>query len=64
MCSKIYWDNTDFYDFATFSRWREQITVPDLDKIDWSGVRSRVEKVDRDAQLVMGFVEMGIFERS
>lgn len=54
----------DGHPIRDFSRWREQITIPGLDGIDWSGVKERSKKVDRDANLVMGFVEMGIFERS
>ena len=45
------------------SRWREQVSVPDLDAIDWTGV-SRDAEVDREISLVSGFVEMGLFERS
>ena len=44
--------------------WREQITVPDLDAMDWDSVVSRVAEVDRDEYLVSGFVEIGVFERS
>lgn len=44
--------------------WREQITVPNLDEIDWAPVKSQAAEVDRDACLVCGFVEMGLFERS
>lgn len=47
-----------------FAQWRDQITIPDLDRVDWSGVTKRAQSADRDAQLTMGFVEMGIFERS
>jgi hypothetical protein len=43
--------------------WREQITVPNLDEVDWAPVKAQVDKVDRDACLVSGFVEMGLFER-
>jgi len=44
--------------------WREQITVSNLDEIDWAAVKSQADEVDRDACLVCGFVEMGLFERS
>lgn len=54
----------DGHPVREFSRWREQMIIPDLDAIDWSGVRRRAEEADRDIRLVMGFVEMGIFERS
>ena len=46
------------------SLWREQITIPNLDEIDWSGVKKRAEQIDRETELVSGFVEMGLFERS
>ena len=45
-------------------RWREQITIPDVSKIDWSGVETQAASIDRDACIVRGFVEMGLFERS
>ena len=45
-------------------RWREQITIPDVSKIDWSGVEAKAAAIDRDACIVRGFVEMGLFERS
>lgn len=45
-------------------KWHEQITIPDVSKLDWSGVASKAREVDRDAFLVRGFVEMGLFERS
>lgn len=46
------------------ARWREQITMPQLDNIDWSFVKAQALKVDRETSLVSGFVEMGLFERS
>ena len=46
------------------ARWREQITIPDLDAVDWSTAGQRASEVDRETQLVSGFVEMGLFERS
>ncbi len=46
------------------SCWCEQITVPNLDGIDWSSMRRRSDEVDRDKHLVCGFIEMGLFERS
>ena len=44
--------------------WRSQLAMPDLDEIDWTNVRTEALQVDRDACLVSGFVEMGLFERS
>jgi hypothetical protein len=45
-------------------RWREQLTLPDLDALDWSAARERAGEVDRGSHLVQAFVEMGLFERS
>jgi len=45
-------------------QWREQITVPDALAQDWDRIRAEVDGVDRDEYLVMGFVEMGLFERA
>jgi len=44
--------------------WREQVTIPEISEIDWSGVATEAAAVDRDRHLVRGFVEMGLFERS
>jgi uroporphyrinogen-III decarboxylase len=49
---------------ADLRRWREQITIPDVDALDWDAVAERVAGIDRDQCLVSGFVEMGLFERS
>ena len=46
------------------SKWREQITIPDVSTLDWTGVESRASEIDRDQHLVQGFVEMGLFERA
>ena len=46
------------------SRWREQLRLPDLDKVDWAALKALSDAVDRRENLVMGFVEMGLFERS
>ena len=46
------------------TRWREQITIPDVDALDWSAVRQQVASLDRAQQTVMGFCEMGLFERA
>ena len=46
------------------SCWREQITMPNLDEIDWTPLKAQAEKIDRDRCIVSGFVEMGLFERS
>ena len=46
------------------SCWQEQLTLPDLDAVDWEGVRLAADAVNRKENLVSGFVEMGLFERS
>jgi len=45
-------------------RWRGQITIPDVNQIDWSSVESQAAAIDRKDCLVSGFIEMGLFERS
>lgn len=45
-------------------RWRQQLTLPQVDTLDWSAVQARVDELDRGAVIVEGFVEMGLFERS
>ena len=49
---------------SDLGRWREQITIPDVDALDWDAVAERVAEIDREECLVSGFVEMGLFERS
>ncbi len=44
--------------------WRRQVRLPDLDRLDWTAVRSQAAAVDREERLVCGFVEMGLFERA
>ena len=44
--------------------WRDQLTVPDLDDVDWSGVAKKADEVDRDKSIIHGKVQMGLFERS
>ena len=43
-------------------RWREQITIPDVDAMDWASVRR--DDIDRDEHVVTAFIEFGLFERS
>jgi uroporphyrinogen-III decarboxylase len=45
-------------------RWREQITIPDVEALDWDAVATEAAAIDRDEHIVSGFVEMGLFERS
>jgi uroporphyrinogen-III decarboxylase len=49
---------------SDLSGWREQITIPDIDVIDWTEVKEASEAIDRKQSLVCGFVEMGLFERT
>ena len=44
--------------------WREQVAIPDIHSLDWSGVEAQARTVDREHYLVQGFVHMGLFERS
>ncbi len=46
------------------SRWRDQLTLPDPAAADWSAVAAQSAAIDRQKNLVCGFVEMGLFERS
>lgn len=46
------------------SQWQDQITIPDINTIDWSDVQIAASEVDRNENLVSGFVEMGLFERT
>lgn len=41
-----------------------ELVVPVVADQDWDRVRTEAGEVDRDESLVMGFVEMGLFERS
>ena len=54
----------DGHPVTDIGRWRSQVTFPDVNVLDWPDVRRRAAEVDRDEKLIMGFVEMGIFERS
>ena len=45
------------------SKWREQVTFPDVNACDWSEIRAEAKKINRDEYLVGAFIEMGIFER-
>jgi len=52
------------YTIKDLHKWREQIHIPDISKLDWSAVEARAREIDRQQHLVQGFVEMGLFERS
>ena len=45
-------------------RWRQQLALPDVSRLDWSETRRQARQVDRSQFLLEGFVEMGLFERS
>jgi len=61
-----------------FSKWREQINVPDIESYDWSNITIRddnpfseqdgkwidVNAINRESCIVAGSVEYGLFERS
>ncbi len=46
------------------NKWREQITIPDVSALDWTGIEAKAREIDREQHLVQGFVEMGLFERA
>lgn len=54
----------DGHTIRDLERWREQITIPDVDEMDWGPLTAAVAEIDRDELLVGAFVEMGLFERS
>jgi len=51
-------------------RWRDDVSIPDVHAADWDATRERLRAAlderpgGREASLVQGFVEMGLFERS
>jgi uroporphyrinogen-III decarboxylase len=49
---------------SDLARWKEQITIPDLDAMDWDAVAAYAAGIDRDQHLLCAFIEMGLFERS
>jgi hypothetical protein len=49
---------------TNLSRWRQQITFPDLSRLDWAPLQRWLGQVDRTQYLLMGFCEMGLFERT
>ncbi len=46
------------------AKWREQVKIPNVDDYDWSPIVAKANEVDTDEYLLMGFVHMGLFERS
>jgi len=54
----------DGHSIRDFHKWRQQITIPDVDELKWDSLAADASKIDRSQYLVQGFVEMGLFERS
>lgn len=61
------------YTIKDLDTWQEQITIPDVDAMDWSkitldwgygGEVVRLDELDRENHVVCGIVEFGLFERS
>ena len=46
------------------ANWRDQLHLPDLDALDWEGVAKWAATIDRDENMLMPIVHMGLFERS
>ena len=46
------------------TKWREQLTIPSLDGLDWSEAEARAAQVDRGERFVEYFSAQGLFERS
>ena len=44
--------------------WKDNTTIPRVDRMDWGAVAVQAAKIDRNEFLVMGFVEFSLFERS
>jgi len=49
---------------SDLARWKEQITIPDIDAMAWDAIATYADGVDRDRHLLCGFIELGLFERS
>lgn len=46
------------------TRWREQVTIPDFEGLDWSEAEAREKQVDRSEKFCAFFCTRGLFERS
>jgi uroporphyrinogen decarboxylase len=55
---------TDGQTVRDLRAWREQVKMPDLDRMDWEKVRTQAKAINRDEKLVYGVIELGLFERS
>ena len=45
-------------------KWREQVTMPDIEQLDWERVRAEADLINRTESFVYGICEMGLFERT
>ena len=46
------------------TRWREQVTVPDFEGLDWSEAEAKAAQVNREEKFCAFFCTRGLFERS
>ncbi len=46
------------------TKWKEQLTVPTFDGLDWSAAQAREKQVDREKNFCAFFCTRGLFERS
>ena len=46
------------------TRWRERLKIPNVDDYDWGPIVEKSKQYDPSQYLLMGFVHMGLFERS
>ncbi len=46
------------------TKWREQLTVPTFDGLDWSEAEAKAKAVDREEKFCAFFCTRGLFERS
>jgi uroporphyrinogen decarboxylase len=52
------------YVITDIENWRDQARFPDVNSKDWDSVTEQVKGIDREENLVQGFCEMGLFERT
>jgi uroporphyrinogen-III decarboxylase len=55
--------NRDFV-ITDIEKWRNQVVFPDLESLDWQGVKAKADQVDREEYLIQGICEFGLFERT
>ena len=46
------------------TKWREQVTVPNFEGLDWSRAEAREKEIDREQNFCAFFCTRGLFERS